>query len=132
MLLKKFRRSSPGQAVLELALVLPIFLLLVFGVVEMSRIGYSYVTLNNAVRSATRVASVGGLDIDITNAVANSAPLLDRNLLSIQITPNDSTRSSGSSVVVSASYPVSLSTPIISQVIPNPVVIRTSLSMRVE
>lgn len=128
----KFKNSSPGQAVLELALVLPVFLLLVFGIVEMSRIGYSYVTLSNAVRSGTRVASVGGLDTDIANTIADSAPLLDRNLMTIQIVPNDNGRRSGSSVVVSASYPVSLTTPIISQVIPNPVVINASLSMRIE
>lgn len=132
MLRRKLKGSSPGQAVLEFALVLPVFLLLVFGIVEMSRIGYSYVTLSNAVRSGTRVASVGGLDSDIVNAIANSAPLLDRNLMTIEIVPDDSGRRSGSSVTVSASYPVSLTTPIISQVIPNPVVINASLSMRIE
>ncbi len=131
-MIKHFVRSSKGQAVVELALVLPIFLLLVFGVIEISRIGYSYVTLNNAVRSGARIASLGGLDSDIRNTIAGSAPLFDQNLLVINITPTDLNRRSGSSVVVNASYPVFLNTPIISQVLPNPVTIHTSLAMRVE
>lgn len=129
---KKFLKCTRGQAVVELAFVLPIFLLLVFGVIEISRIGYSYVTLNNAVRSGARIASLGGLDTEIRNTIAGSAPLFDRNLLVIQITPNDSARRSGLSVLVNASYPVHLNTPIISRILPNPVTISTSLAMRVE
>lgn len=131
-MLKKFFKCSKGQAVVELAFVLPIFLLLVFGVIEISRIGYSYITLNNAVRSGARVASLGGLDSEIRNTIAVSAPLFDSNLLIIQITPSDGTRRSGSSVLINASYPVQLNAPIISQVLPNPVTIKTSLAMRVE
>lgn len=129
---KKLLHSSKGQAVVEFALVLPIFLMLIFGVIEMSRVGYSYVTLNNAVRSGARIASLGGVDSDIRSTIASSAPLFNSNLISIQITPNDSSRHSGSSVTISASYPVTLSTPILSQFLPNPVVVRTSLAMRIE
>jgi len=128
----KLFKSSKGQAVVEFALVLPLFLLLVFGTIELSRVGYSYVTLNNAVRSGTRIASLGGLDNNIRNTIADSAPLFDKTLISIEITPNDSNRHSGSSVLISASYPVALSTPFLSQVLPNPVVVKASLSMRVE
>lgn len=131
-MLKRFCKSSQGQAVVELALVLPIFLMLIFGVIEMSRIGYSFVTLNNAVRSGARIASLGGLDADIRNSIATSAPLFDPSLINIEITPSDLDRRSGTSVLVQASYPVHLNTPIISQVLPNPVVVRTSLAMRVE
>ncbi|RNC28976.1 MAG: hypothetical protein AWM53_00896 [Candidatus Dichloromethanomonas elyunquensis] len=131
-MIKRFFKSSKGQAVTELALVLPIFLLLVFGVIEMSRLGYSYLTLNNAVRSGARVAGLGGLDSDIANTVKGSAPLFDSTHITIQITPNETLRRSGSSVLIDASYPVYLSTPFLSQVLPNPVVIESSLVMRIE
>jgi len=126
------KKKSSGQALVEFALILPIFLLLVFGTIEMSRIGYSYVTLNNAVRSGTRVASLGGYDSSIIDTIAKSAPLFDKNLLSIQITPDESSRRSGSNVVISATYPVTLSTPFLSHLLPDPVELKSSLSMRVE
>ncbi|NBJ14865.1 MAG: pilus assembly protein [Dehalobacter sp. 4CP] len=131
-MLKKLIKSSNGQSLVEFALVLPIFLLLVFGVVEFGRLGYSYVTLNNAVRSGARTASLSGLDSAIQASVADSAPLLDRNLLTIQITPIESSRHSGSNVTVSVSYPVSLTTPVLNHILPNPVVIHANLSMRIE
>jgi Flp pilus assembly protein TadG len=129
---KKFCKSSSGQALLEFALVLPLFVLLTFGVIEVSKIGYSYVTLNNAVRSGARVASVGGLDEEITNTIATSSTYLDQTLLNITIIPEEMGRRSGSQVKVVASYPVYLSTPIISQVLPNPVTVNSSLAMRIE
>ena len=131
-MLKKLCKSSSGQALVEFALILPLFILLIAGVIEISKIGYSYVTLNNAVRSGTRVASIGGLDDDITNTIATSSPNLDIALLNISITPNESERRSGSQVLVVVSYPVHLTTPVISNILPNPVVIQTSLAMRVE
>lgn len=126
------RDKSSGQALVEFALVLPLLLLLIFGTVEISKIGYSYVTLNNAVRSGARLASLGGLDGDIKNTVAASSPLFDINLLNVTITPNESNRKSGSEVIVNATYQVQLNTPVISLVLPNPVTIQSSLSMRME
>ena len=125
-------KSSPGQALVEFALVLPLFLLLIFAVVEISNVGYSYVTLNNAVRSGARVASLGGLDGNIRNTVTTSSPLFDTNFLNVTITPNEANRRSGSEVNVNATYEVHLTTPVLSQVLPNPVTIQSSLSMRIE
>ncbi|KUO66577.1 MAG: pilus assembly protein TadE [Gracilibacter sp. BRH_c7a] len=131
-MIKKKWRSSSGQALVEFALVLPLFLLLIFAVVEISHVGYSYVTLNNAVRSGARVASLGGLDTNIRNTVSTSSPLFDTNLLNVTITPNETNRRSGTQVTVTASYEVHLTTPVLSQVLPNPVNIESSLSMRIE
>lgn len=126
------KKSSSGQALLEFALVLPLFLLLLFGVVEISKVGYSYVSLNNAVRSVARIASVGGSDSEISSIIASSAPFLDASNLTISITPNETSRRSGSQVIVDASYDVFLTTPFISQVLPNPVVVYSTLAMRLE
>lgn len=129
---RKISKSSPGQALVEFALVLPLFLLLIFAVVEISNVGYSYVTLNNAVRSGARVASLGGLDSSIRNTVTTSSPLFDVNFLNVTISPNEANRRSGSEVNVNATYEVHLTTPVLSQVLPNPVIIQSSLSMRIE
>lgn len=131
-MLRSLTSNTSGQAVVELALLLPLFLLLVFGVIEMSRIGHCYITLSNAVKNGVRVASVGGLDSDIQNTIVSSAPLLDSELLTIEITPGENDRKSGSQVRVEVTYPVSLVTPVINRILPNPVILHSSLSMRLE
>jgi Flp pilus assembly protein TadG len=45
-----------GQSAVEFALVIPIFLLMVFGILDLGRAVYAYSTLNNAAREAARLA----------------------------------------------------------------------------
>ena len=52
------RRNDRGQSLVEFALVLPIFLLLIFGVVDAGRLVYTYNTISNAARDGARVAIV--------------------------------------------------------------------------
>lgn len=52
------RAERPGQSMVEFALVLPIFLLMLFGLVDMGRLVYANTTLSQAAREAARVASV--------------------------------------------------------------------------
>lgn len=50
--------SSNGQSLVEFALVLPIFLLMVLGLIDIGRFVYLNSTLSQAAREATRVAAV--------------------------------------------------------------------------
>ena len=52
------RDRSRGQAMVEFGLILPIFLLFVFGILDLGRAVYAYHTLNNAAREGARVAVV--------------------------------------------------------------------------
>jgi len=54
------RASSRGQAVVEFALVLPVFLMLTLGVIDMARVFTSYISLTNGVSSAAIYAGQGG------------------------------------------------------------------------
>lgn len=54
------RRSSRGQSLLEFALVLPVFLVMVFAIIDMGRVIWAYDNLGNAAREGTRYASVHG------------------------------------------------------------------------
>lgn len=49
-----------GQALVEFALVAPLFFLLLFGIVEAGRFVFYYETLNNATREGARYAIVNG------------------------------------------------------------------------
>jgi hypothetical protein len=52
-------RRSPGQALAEFALVLPLFILLVFGIIDMGRYVYTANALGNGAREGARAGSVG-------------------------------------------------------------------------
>lgn len=128
----KFHREQHGQALVEMALVLPLILLLLFGVIEMGRIGHAYITVSNAAREGARLATIGGKDSEIRDAVLNAAPGLNSSALTVVITPNQFNRQSGQGVSVQVTYPVQLMIPVISNVIPNPVIVNSTLNMRLE
>lgn len=52
------RRPGRGQTLVEFALVLPVFMLLLFGLIDMGRYVYLNSTLSQAAREAARVAAV--------------------------------------------------------------------------
>jgi Flp pilus assembly protein TadG len=58
MKLSRFRRSECGAALVEFAIVLPLLLLLVFGIIDLGRLLYTYNNLTSAVREGARLASV--------------------------------------------------------------------------
>ena len=60
--MSKTNQKTRGQSLVEMALVLPILLLLVLTFIDLARGVYYYSTLGNAVREGTRYASVRKLD----------------------------------------------------------------------
>lgn len=55
--IRRFWKEDRGTQILELAIALPIMLMLLGGVAEFSRFFYTYTTLTNAVRAGARHAS---------------------------------------------------------------------------
>ena len=55
---KIMRKYNKGQALVEFALVLPFFLLLVFGIIYSGMLFYDYSTLSNVARSAARERAI--------------------------------------------------------------------------
>lgn len=64
------RRRSAAQALVEFAIVAPIFFLLLFGIIEAGRFILYYQTLNNATREGARYAIVHG-----SNSFCPSGPM---------------------------------------------------------
>lgn len=52
------RQSVRGQSLVEFALVLPLFLLLIFGIIDLGRGVFAYNAIQNAAREGVRVAIV--------------------------------------------------------------------------
>jgi hypothetical protein len=54
------RRGQRSQALVEFALVSPIFLLIVFSAIDISRLLYAYTAISSAARDGARTASLSG------------------------------------------------------------------------
>ncbi|HOT78869.1 MAG TPA: TadE/TadG family type IV pilus assembly protein [Microthrixaceae bacterium] len=68
---RSLTRSERGAVVVESALALPLFLLLIFGTMEFGLAFRSYLTLANATRDAARFASTLGKDADADFQIVN-------------------------------------------------------------
>jgi Flp pilus assembly protein TadG len=62
------RRRSRGQAMVEFALIIPLFLLLLFALLDFGRVIYAQTTIAEDAREGARAALVAALDPTITTA----------------------------------------------------------------
>lgn len=56
------RRPENGQSLAEFAMIAPIFFIMVFGIIDLSRAFQSYVTIQEAARGAARYGVTGRID----------------------------------------------------------------------
>jgi Flp pilus assembly protein TadG len=112
--MRRIRKSQDGQALVEMAIVTPLLLLLILGIVQFGILFNNYITLTDAVRAGARQAAVSRQAPDpvavTTDRVRRSAAGLDGNKLTITVTPYDpltdtNTWASGGDVTVKATYP---------------------------
>lgn len=80
------RRDERGAAVVEFALILPILVLFVFGIVEFGRAYSARIELTGAVREGARAVALGASIDEARDTTRDGAPGLDRNR--IVVTPN--------------------------------------------
>jgi len=116
----------------EMALVLPLLLLLLLGIVETGRIFHSYLVVTEVARDAVRYVSIGATDSEVDAAIEAGIGTLDSTRLTYTITPMPSQRRPGQPVTVRVEYPVELITPVLSSLLPNPLVVESAVTMRKE
>lgn len=127
-----FFKSKLGQSLVEMAIILPILLTLLMGMVEFGRVFSSYLVMENLSRDAARFGVVGHTDQEIRDLIAAENPLLRADRLVIDISPSESMRERGDSLTVSMDYTIDIITPIMSDLLPNPFPLTTSCTMMVE
>jgi Flp pilus assembly protein TadG len=127
-------RSERGQASVELALVLPVLLLILFGIMEFGRVFSAYLVITNAAREGARQAAIGANNTTIVDTVYNAASSLgDLSSLTVSIDPYEAaSRVTGAEATVTVNYSVDLVVPIISSLAPDPFPLRAQSVMRVE
>lgn len=126
------RNDERGQALVEFALVVVLFLLLLGGLVDLGRTAGTYYALTNAAREGARAGVIGQSDIVITEAVKRSLSILDTSQVSVQVLPAPSVRDQGTPLEVRVSYKLHLMMPFIAGILPNPLPLTASTVMRVE
>ncbi len=132
-----FRRllgSTKGNAIVEFALVLPIFLMMVCGITDFTRLLFQQATLQNAVRAAGRYATTGNHQPNPQNPnqllsrVASINSIAQQAAMGLSVSNLQVSSLSGGSgnaggpldvVTVSLTSNVKLLTPVISQFFPN-------------
>jgi Flp pilus assembly protein TadG len=106
-------RHEDGQAITEFAIILPILMMLVLGIIQFGIIFNNYITLTDATRAGARTAAVnrflGDNGASAVTAVENSAQGLDQSVLdpTISVTASPDWKTAGNEVTVTASYPYS-------------------------
>ena len=125
-----FRRRVPsddaGQTLVEFALILPIFVLLLLGIVDLGRAVYANNTVQNAAREAVRVAIVDqNVTIIEAEAIQHAVALavgaadVDVNFLDPDYTTGDCTTTPdvGCVVEVEVRYSYTAATPLLGSIV---------------
>jgi Flp pilus assembly protein TadG len=128
----KILRSNEGQSLVEFAVILPILLMLIMGILEFGLMLNCYLSVRNASREGARAAIVGSTDIEINNLILTISPSLNRTDLTVAVTPSQGSRRSGDPVTVEVKYNYRFIIPIISGVFSSGVVLKAQTIMRIE
>ncbi len=122
-------RGEPGQAAVELALVLPILLLAVLAVVQVGLFARDRLVLEQASRAGAREAAVTPDEEAIRRAVLAAAPGLDPDRIAVAVAW---TGSAGEPVTVSLRYPDPVRVPFVGWLFPPTVELRAAATLRQE
>ncbi|SOC37260.1 TadE family protein [Ureibacillus acetophenoni] len=123
-------KSEKGASIVEFALILPLLILLVFGIIDFGRIFHAYLTIDHAGREAARVASVGKFSDVETTAVQKSGNMITAE--DVEVTYSDVNKIRGSIATVKIDYKITFLTPIIQPFFPSGLTLSDTTTMRIE
>ncbi|MBI3979217.1 MAG: pilus assembly protein [Chloroflexi bacterium] len=134
--------DSPGQGLVEFALVLPVLLLVVFGIAQWAIIMNALATVNHAAQMGARTGAAIGANLDRTNSgdadtdVRNAAKA-ERGVLNladgdIMIEPAVGLRAAGSIMTVTVTYGQSIFLPAVSDLVGGVYTVTGRSAVRVE
>jgi Flp pilus assembly protein TadG len=107
----KADRNDRGAVAVEFALILPILVVLVFGIIDFGRAFNAQVTLSQAAREGARLAALGNSTGTVTSRTIAAAPALSP--VTVTVTPCASGATQTTDAVVTVKYTLTFSTPMI-------------------
>ncbi|MCL6643850.1 MAG: pilus assembly protein [Dehalococcoidia bacterium] len=116
-LLRRFRETETGQALVEFTMILPLFVLLFMSMVEFGRAFHTWLLITNAAREGARVAAVQSDLSTVQNRIydsfcANYPSQCNIDPTKVTITTTNVQGSRGSMVSVDVAYQFQFVTPI--------------------
>jgi Flp pilus assembly protein TadG len=124
-------RKRKGQSMVEFALVLPILIILLVGIFEFGQIFNVFLQINHASREGARTGALRGTDAEIVQSVKDSSTL-DSTLMTVSITPAESSRIRSVPVKVQVDYDYQVVVGLIGDIISDNVNLTTQTTMRIE
>jgi Flp pilus assembly protein TadG len=122
-------RSEKGQDLVEYALILPILVLLLFGIMELAIVAFSYNTIGDAAREGARYGAIHPTDrAGINTAARRLTTGLDQAHLTVA-----SSLPGGNIIQVTVTYDVHLITSLFMGSLGQPVIhLRAATTMQIE
>ena len=109
------QRDEKGQALVEFALLVPIFLILLFAIVDFGMGFHSWITVTNSAREGARLGAVAGTEQQIIDREHDTAALINEDT-NMNVVVTNAQGLPGESVVVQVDYDYDLITPLASLV----------------
>lgn len=128
---KRMWHEQQGQALVELAISLTLLIIIILGIVEFGRIGYSYIIVTHATREGARSGALNSSDHEIYKIVNESLIALGNVPVHVAISPAENLRQRREPISVDVTVQLPLITPL-AGILPNPFAIQSTMIMRVE
>lgn len=126
------KNKLKGQSLVEFALVVPVLLLILIGVMEFALLLNSYLIVQATARDVVRQISVGGSDATVIAATLANVSGIDPAKLTITLSPVQASRSRGNAVTASLTYNHEIITPFLSLILGQTQTWVIEATMRVE
>lgn len=119
----RLRKNEKGQSIVEFALILPILLFLIMGIVQFGLILSGYVTVSNAAREGARVGIIekdnAAIIAKVNEAFDSSSTLYLASTTPVDITfPEGGTYTHGKPVSVRVNANVAIIVPFLEEILP--------------
>lgn len=126
-------KKKKGQSLVEVALALPILVFLLCGITDFGRILFAANNINMVSQEAARYASFNKKNAEVKTLAMDKCSLSNKGTkLTVETSPDDAPRESGSYVTVIISYKVDYITPLMGKIIGKSFTVSTSSTIRVE
>lgn len=122
-------KKKKGQALMEIALTLPIVLMLLCGMIDFGRILYTMSRLNLVAQESVRLAGLGKTESEIKQYAYDKVDSNQKNSLLVFVSPN---RKPGEYVTVNISCDVAYITPFAGKILGSSFKAQTQSTIRVE
>lgn len=136
LLFKKSKRED-GQAMVEFALILPVFLLILCGIIDFGWLFYNQLSLNNACREGARYAVVHTAEDADTQAIINhiektTTTVFANDGVDITVEYTSPADPTSGDIRVNLEADISFFTPVLSTILGKEKTITSTVIMKVE